>query len=105
MKVIVLKRWPLSRHTIGITLGVVFAQRRLSKVELQHEYIHVLQQREMLWLPFFLWYVVEWLVRFVQYRSRELAYRNISFEREAYSCQHDAAYPQHRRRYAWWQYL
>jgi hypothetical protein len=34
-------------------------------------------------LPFFIWYILEYLVRFVQ--IRDLAYRNISFEREAYS--------------------
>jgi hypothetical protein len=34
----------------------------------------------------------EYLVRFVQYKNRDLAYRNISFEREAYSNETNIGY-------------
>lgn len=51
---------------------------------INHEKIHLRQQLELLIIPFFVLYVLEFFIRLVQYREWELAYRNISFEREAY---------------------
>ncbi|CAM2786257.1 hypothetical protein [Flavobacterium frigoris] len=64
---------------------VRYAMDKENLVFLNHEKIHLRQQLELLILPFFIWYFLEYLVRLVQYRNRELAYRNISFEREAYT--------------------
>lgn len=66
----------------------VFVKHRLDKenmVFVNHEKIHLRQQLELLVLPFFIWYFLEYLVRLVQYKNADLAYRNISFEREAYA--------------------
>ena len=92
-----------------------------------HEHIHAEQQKEMLiigvalavialvaefglwaflFVPiFFLWYGLEWLCRLVQYRNSNKAYRNISFEREAYANEKDLAYLGSRKPYAWTKYL
>ncbi len=80
-------------------LGVVFAVRPLSEVELNHERIHTAQQRELFYLPFFIWYVVEWLVLWVRYKDRMKAYRHIRFEEEAYCHQNDLGYLSHRRHF------
>lgn len=72
---------------------------------LNHEQIHTRQQIEMLFLPFYLWYVAEWLVRLVQCRNRLKAYELISFEQEAYRNQRDLSYLRHRRPYAWINYI
>lgn len=56
-----------------------------NKRMIQHEKIHLQQQLELLILPFFIWYVLEYIFRLMQYQNRHLAYRNISFEREAYA--------------------
>lgn len=56
---------------------------------INHEKIHLKQQIEMLVLPFFLWYVIEYVIRFIQYKNLHLAYKNISFEREAYENEKD----------------
>jgi hypothetical protein len=56
-----------------------------NKVLINHEKIHIRQQLELLVLPFFVWYFVEYAVRLLQYKNANLAYRNISFEREAYA--------------------
>lgn len=61
-------------------------------VFINHEKIHLRQQLELLVLPFFIWYFVEYLVRLVQYKNADLAYRNISFEREAYANELNLAY-------------
>ncbi|TDE02076.1 hypothetical protein [Flavobacterium sandaracinum] len=52
---------------------------------INHEKIHLRQQVELLIVPFFIWYLLEYIFRLFQYKSANLAYRNISFEREAYA--------------------
>lgn len=71
-------------------------------VYINHEKIHLRQQSELLILPFFIWYGLEFLFRLLQYRDRNLAYRNISFEREAYRNENNLAYLQKRN---WWKFL
>jgi len=70
-----------------------------------HEDIHSRQQKEMLILPFFVWYGLEFLFRLIQYRNWDKAYRNISFEREAYENEINMAYLQSRRWLGWTKYL
>ena len=64
---------------------VKYKEDRLDVVFINHEKIHLRQQLELLVIPFFIWYVLEYLFRLIQYRKAHPAYRNISFEREAYS--------------------
>lgn len=71
----------------------------------RHERIHGRQQLEMLLLPFYLWYGVEYLVRLCITRSRSRAYRSISFEQEAYAHERDQDYLNHRKWYAWLKYV
>lgn len=54
---------------------------------INHEHIHTAQMKELLYIPFYLWYILEWLTRLAIYRNARKAYRNISFEREAYDKQ------------------
>lgn len=92
-----------------------------------HEQTHSEQQKEMLavgvllaviaflvgfglwsllFIPlFFWWYGVEFLVRLIQYRNWDKAYRNISFEREAYGMEYSLGYLSERRHFAWLSYL
>ena len=82
--------------------GLAFTKFPLSHSELNHEKIHSRQLVELLVIGFYLWYVVEWLVRLPMKGS---AYFNISFEREAYANQWDEHYLEHRRPYSWTKYL
>lgn len=77
----------------------------VNTVTVQHETIHARQQMEMLIIFFLLWYVIEWLIRWAYYRDRITAYRNISFEREAYAHQSFPHYPDYRKPFAWMDYL
>lgn len=61
-------------------------------VLLNHERIHLTQQLELLVLPFFIWYGLDYLVQLIRYRDRSKAYRNIVFEREAYAKEKDLDY-------------
>jgi len=72
---------------------------------LRHERIHIRQQLELLVLPFFVWYLLEYLVRLVKCRNRLEAYRNISFEREAYENEKRPDYLKSRRFWGFLNYL
>ncbi len=87
--------------------GTVWA-RDISWIDryvVNHERIHTAQQRELLFLPFYVIYFIEWLFRLVQYRSVHRAYLNISFEREAYTHGRDLTYLSRRRPYSFLRYL
>lgn len=97
---------PFGKSYIAINLfGIIFAKERLDASAIRHEKIHTCQQREMLFVGFFVWYVVEWLVKLIAYRNQRKAYRNISFEREAYSNDHNENYLKMRKHFAWKDYL
>jgi hypothetical protein len=76
-----------------------------NKVLINHEKIHIRQQLELLVLPFFVWYFVEYAVRLLQYKNANLAYRNISFEREAYANELDLNYLETRTYFSFLKYL
>lgn len=71
-------------------------------VFLNHERIHIRQQLELLILPFYVWYMLEYCFRLVQFRDRKQAYYNISFEREAYAYEKDLGYLKRR---PFWKFL
>ncbi|WP_119921933.1 hypothetical protein, partial [Salmonella enterica] len=57
-----------------------------------HEKIHLRQQLELLIIPFYIWYVLEFFIKWSFYRDKKLAYRAISFEREAYAHEGDIGF-------------
>lgn len=99
--------------------------KNFDEVDENHERIHGRQQLEMLvvgivlsvvlcstgcgwWslfaLPiFFYWYLLEWSVRLVFLPGN--AYRQTSFEAEAYNHEDDMYYLRHRKPFAWIKYL
>lgn len=84
--------------------GFVFVRKGLemSEKDLNHEAIHTAQMKEMLYVFFYLWYFIEWVIRLFQKGN---AYRNISFEKEAYANDEDFAYLNDREPYSWFEYL
>lgn len=84
--------------------GILFVRKEanITSTMLNHEYIHTAQMKEMAYVFFYLWYVVEWLIRLMMKGN---AYRNISFEKEAYGNEDDFAYLSNRKRYSWFKYL
>lgn len=67
-----------------------------------HEKIHLKQQLELLILPFYVLYTFEFLIRLIQYKKWYVAYKNLSFEREAYYNEANMDYLKQRRL---WQFL
>lgn len=72
---------------------------------INHEKIHLRQQLELLIIPFFIFYMIEFIYRWIQYRNWDLAYRNVSFEREAYAKEKDLNYLKSRPFWGFWTYL
>ena len=85
-------------------MGVLFVHPGvyLSNELMNHERIHSAQQREMLFVFFYMAYLAEWIMRLPM---RGNAYRNISFEREAYANQRNLDYLHTRPHYAWRYYM
>ena len=104
MKIIRNKYIPFQGYKVINLFGVLFVRgnARIDDVTLNHEEIHTAQMKEMLYIFFYLWYVTEWLVRLFMKGN---AYRNISFEREAYSNEDDVIYLESRKRFAWIKYI
>lgn len=80
-------------------------KQRILPATWRHEHIHGKQQKEMLLIGFYLWYIVEYLVRLIQKRNHDKAYRSISFEKEAYGNQYCQYYLDGRHPFAWLSYL
>lgn len=71
---------------------------KITDITINHEQIHTEQMKEMLYVPFYLWYGAEWLVKLF---CKGNAYRNLSFEREAYNNQYNLDYLKTRKHYSW----
>ena len=103
------------------------AREHFGIVDENHESIHGAQQKEMLvvgavitlilfllgccwWsllaLPvFFWWYIIEWFIRFFMYSTKTEAYRNISFEQEAYLNESYFHFLSKRKCFGWVRYI
>ncbi|WP_317127938.1 hypothetical protein [Hyunsoonleella flava] len=77
----------------------------MNKTLINHEKIHLRQQLELLIVLFYVWYIIEFLVRLMQYRQWNIAYKNISFEREAYINEHNTTYLKNRKFWGFLKYL
>ena len=117
----------------ALTIGPLLLIRRGAKLTpslLRHEQIHWRQCRELLVFGFYIWYLLEWMLRLIEeafrpsdfpssFSSRpdaartgrglsalsQRAYFRISFEREAYTHQSDYRYLPERPLWAFRKYL
>ncbi len=103
MKIIKNKILPIEGFKAINLLGVLFVRKEfnLTKVDLNHERIHTRQMLEMLIIPFYLFYLTEWLIKLCYYKNSFKAYKNISFEREAYFHENNLNYLRKRNLYEW----
>ena len=91
----------------GITIYPFVISRHKKQLDNEqykrHEAIHIRQQLEMMIMPFYVWYALEYLYRLYKTGSKEKAYYAISFEQEAYANDCDENYLKNRRWYAFLQ--
>ncbi len=76
--------------------------RWIDKYVVNHELIHTAQQKELLWVPFYIVYIIEWIIKLVKHCNWHKAYMDISFEKEAYANGHNLTYLSHRPHFAQW---
>lgn len=98
-KVQAMALWPF------VMVNTSLKQQGISATLLRHEKIHLRQQLELLILPFYIWYVVEWLLRWCFCKDANQAYRMICFEREAYTNDRQTNYLKGRRLWSFLNYL
>jgi len=107
--IVLVSKYLTPRGFRGLTFfPFVFLRNEKDKqnvVLMNHERIHIRQQLELLLLPFFVWYGIEFLVRLIKYKNVNRAYKNISFEREAYANEKDPYYLEQRSFGSWYSYL
>jgi len=72
---------------------------------IQHERIHIRQAVELLVIFFYIWYLLEFCIHYIRLRDFYRAYRQISFEQEAYAKEAEMDYLKKRKRFSFWAYL
>ena len=132
LKPIILKNsyLPIKGFKAMNLFGVIFARndRVLDAITINHERIHSKQIKEVMFLtgfplivitltfniPFlmllwifsyYIWYSAEYLINLVRFKEHHLAYRRISFEREAYTFQNDLTYLNRNNNFAFFKYI
>lgn len=114
MKIIYNNLIPFKGYSAINLCGILFVRNdckdQVDDEMINHESIHSKQIFEMLVIFFYIWYIVEWFIKLFKYGDsdedgRGDAYRNISFEREAYDNEKDLEYLDKREPYSWWYYL
>jgi hypothetical protein len=75
------------------------------KILINHESIHIWQQIELLVLPFYIFYLLNYLFNRIKYKSHYQAYMHIVFEKEAYENESDLDYLRNRRWFSWVTFL
>ena len=103
---ILISKYLVPKGYTGLTIyPFVFLKHQKLKSDIfliNHERIHLRQQIELLILPFYIIYVMEFLFRLLQFRGWKKAYRNISFERECYLNESNLNYLKTRK---FWSFL
>lgn len=106
--IIVCQRFLKNTKISGITLFPFIILRKSeykqNKILINHEKIHLRQQVEMLIIFFYLWYVIEYYYWFFRLKNSYLAYKSISFEREAYAKEDDLTYLETRKLWSFKKY-
>lgn len=107
MRILYSKHFPPKDFGTINLFGIIIVRKDyggLDESEVNHERIHTRQMLEMLVIPFYLSYGMEWVIRYIQYRDRMIAYENISYEREAYTNMYDKTYLKRRKLFAFINY-
>ena len=101
MKIIKCKHFPPKGYDAMMVVWWLFVKEgyQITSHLINHEEIHSIQQKEMLVLPFFIWYGIEWLALYFKYKDWTQAYYHIRFEQEAYRHEGDLQYLKKRKHF------
>ena len=97
--------WFITIKAITIYPFIIFRDET-DEQTINHERIHIVQQRELLVIPFYILYVGYWLVnKFIHKDNSRMAYYNIPFEIEAYQNDENFSYLLNRKWFSWRKYF
>lgn len=108
MKILYSNHIPFKGFSAINIVGIVIARKQnlpLDNQTLNHESIHTSQIVELFIIGFYIWYIFEWIIKFIIYKNKYDAYRNIGFEREAYENDINMHFLKKRKRYSFIRYL
>ena len=97
--------WPVA---ITLAPAGIYVNQKYSTVEdlsyviKNHELIHWPQQLQLLLIFFYIWYLIEWIIR-IPINGKK-AYKNIAFEREAHFNDQEMDYLETRKFWAFLKY-
>ena len=116
MKIIYNKVIPFGYAKYFNFCGLIFTKSKnliLSDETINHESIHTLQMKYLLYVFFYLIYLLEWLIKLPvslfcdngRFSVSRYAYRSISFEQVAYYNENDLTYLNNANPYEWIKYV
>lgn len=105
--IIYLKYWFPKKFSAFTVFPFIFIRNkedRNNKELINHEKIHLEQQKELLFIFFFIAYLAAYLYLLIKIKNRYQAYKQICFEREAYQHESNDNYLINRKRFAFFNY-
>lgn len=99
--IIIVKKLPAAGMAIFPFILLKSAQLKSDPEIINHERIHLRQQLELLIIPFYMLYLINYLFNLIIYKKHQVAYRKIIFEQEAYRHEKDLKYLQKNSWFGW----
>ena len=108
VNIIVNKIIPFGNYATINIFGALFTKIPkgiLQTKTINHELIHTAQMKEMGFIFFYLWYGIEYLIIRLFHKKQGDAYKDVSFEEEAFANEKDFNYLNTRKHYSWLKYI
>ena len=102
--VLVVPSLPANGMALFPFILVKLKKSKFDEVMIRHEKIHLRQQIELLVVPFYFFYLINYLYNRLIYKDHFEAYMNIIFEREAYANDIFSDYLKRRKLFSWIKY-
>lgn len=106
---VIVSRFLLPKGAVGLTLFpfIILRDKKDANnlILINHEKIHIRQQLELLVIPFYIWYLFDFFIKYWRHKNANQAYLNIVFEKEAYAMDNDLEYLKTRKLFAFRKFL
>jgi hypothetical protein len=99
--ILIVKNLPAAGMAIFPFILLKTLSLKKDKEIINHEKIHLRQQLELLIFPFYVLYLLNYLINLIRYKNHDLAYRKIIFEQEAYDHENNLQYLNSKSWYGW----
>lgn len=99
---IIVNKYLVPKKAVAIAIWpfIIFKEKRfITRVRINHEKIHLAQQKELLVIPFYILYAFNFIFNLIFLKAHP--YYHIVFEIEAYDNQYNVSYLKNRKFWAW----